>query len=563
MKSTVLRIVIWVFVLVCVNIISSRFFVQWDLTSDQRFTLTEQSEKLLQGVDDVIFIQIFLDGEEFPAGFRRLRREVAQLMRQFHKLNPNIEYRFSDPLDGTPEQQASIIQEMMADGMPPVRLMVSDGASSKEQRIFPYAMISYGSRKAHVNLLESQAPGQPQEVILNNSAALLEYKFANSIQHLLAYSKPNVLFLQGHGELTKQQSAALEQELRRFYNTAHASLDSLVAISPEIDVLLVADPRGAFSERDKFLIDQYLMNGGNIMWLVDALDVNLDSIAKYPNYIPQQRDLGLDYLWSRQGFRPNADLILDLECTRIPLQVGQVGGQPDMQLFPWFYHPLVHGMPDHPISSQLDRINLKFAGTVDTLKTKGTLRKTALMQTSPYTRIQRYPMRLSFDMAHKQPDASKFDQGMQTTAWLIEGEFVSAYENRVPADLQETMKKLGNEFKSRSSDAKVLVITDGDISKSLYNSRTREFTAMGFNKWENFVFGGNRDFIINAIDYMVDERGIMESRKKEMKLRLLDPVKSNEEKLKWQLINILLPLSLFLLLSWGFHVYRRRKYTVR
>jgi len=563
MKAVIIRIGIWVLALICLNIIASRYFVQWDLTSDQRFTLTQQSEDLLSEVEDVIFIQVYLEGEDFPAGFRRLRREVAQLLRQFHKLNPNIEYRFSDPLSGTPEQQASIIKEMIADGMPPVRLMVSDGASSSEQRIFPYAMITYGSRQAHVNLLESQTPGQPQDVILNNSAALLEYKLSNSIQHLLTYSKPNVLFLQGHGELTKQQSSALEQELRRFYNTAHASLDSLVAISPEIDVLLVADPRTAYSDRDKFLIDQYLMNGGNIMWLVDVLDVNLDSIAKYPGYIPGQKDLGLDYLWSKQGFRPNADLILDLESTRIPLQVGQVGGQPDMQLFPWFYHPLVHGLPDHPISSQLDRINLKFAGTVDTLRTDGKVKKTALMQTSPYTRVQRYPMRLSFDMAHKQPDASKFDQGVQTTAWLMEGEFVSAYENRVPAPLRETMKQLGNEFRSRSSDSKVLIVTDGDISRSLYNSRTREFTALGYNKWENFVFGGNRDFIINAIDYMVDERGIMESRKKEMKLRLLDPVRSTNKKLKWQLINILLPLSLFLLLSWGFHIYRRRKYTVR
>ncbi len=561
--SLYIRILLVAMILIMVNVLSSYFFGSIDLTSDKRFTLTEKTKEIVPEIKDFMSIRIFLEGEDFPAGFRRLRTEVEQFMKQLRKINPNVHYQFVDPTSGTDEERAGRLSEMQKDGLDPVRLMVSDGASSSEKLIFPYAQINYGERTSVINLLESQTPGQDQEVILNNSAALLEYKFASTINHLLKYAKDNIAFLAGHGELEQAQTAALEKDLRRHYNTARMVLDSLIQIDPEIAALVVAKPKSAFSERDKFLIDQYVMNGGSILWLIDRTDVNLDSIGKYGVYVPTEYDLNLDDLWFKWGFRPNADLVLDIECTRIPLQVGQIGGKPDYKLFPWFYHPLLGARSDHPVANNLDRINLLFAGSIDTVRTGTDLKKTPLLKSSDYARIQRSPMRLGFDMAHQQPDPSKFTRSEITIAWLIEGEFPSLYKNRVPQAFQATLNELGSPYRERSSKAKQIIVSDGDIAKNLYRSDARQYSALGFNKFENFVFGGNRDFVINAIDYLIDDSGVMDSRKKELKLRILDGVKADNEAVKWQLINIVLPLLGFLLFALGNHWWRKKKYTVK
>ena len=561
-NSRIIRIILLAGIVILINVVSKFLFTSVDLTADKRFTMTEKTKELIPQVKENMTVKIFLEGENFPAGFRRLRSQVEQFMKQLRKLNPKIQYEFLDPLSGTLEEQQGRVIEMQKDGIDPVRLTVSDGASSSEQRTFPYAQILYGSRVVSVNLLESQSPGQPQEIILNNSAALLEYKLTNSIQHLIKKSKPNLVFIEGHGELALQQTAALERELRKFYDTGHMRLDSIVNISSEIDAVIVAKPKKAFSERDKFLIDQYVMNGGNMLWMVDRLDASLDSISRHGVYVPSEYELNLDDLWFKWGFRPNADLVLDIESTRIPLQVGQMGGKPKYELFPWFYHPLVGPRTKHPIGINLDRVNLMFAGSIDTVRTALPVKKTALLLSSPYTRIQRSPMRLGFDMAHDKPDPDKFPRANVPMAWLLEGQFSSLYKNRVPQSFLDALNKMDLNYKEASSGSKIVVVSDGDIAKNLFRADSRQFSAIGFNKYENRVVGGNRDFVINAIDYLVDENGIMESRNKELKLRILDSVRTDKEKGKWQFINIALPLLIFLLLGILNHFWRKKKYTV-
>ena len=271
-------------------------------------------------------------------------------------------------------------------------------------------------------------------------------------------------------------------------------------------------------------------------------------------------NLGLDPLLFNLGARINPNLVLDLQSTRIPMVVGMQGDKPQTELFPWYYHPLISTTSDHPITKGLDRIQLEFPGSVDTIRTASPVRKTILLQSSQYSRIQLTPVRLSFDILREEPDPKLFNKGPQNFAVMLEGKFESLYKNQLSEGQMDVLKKAGLPYKPSGDSAKVLVVTDGDIIKNLVNSTSGEIAPLGFNKYENTSFTGNRDFLLNAVEYMLDESGVLEARSKDIKLRLLNAVKAKEEQTKWQLINILGPLGMVFLLGLIYQFLRKRKY---
>lgn len=546
-------------IIVLVYIASQWVYTSFDATEERRYTLAPATRELLKDLDDRIYIKVLLAGR-FPAGFKRLQESTEDMLRRFSQVSPQIEYNFENPNEGTAEEVNARHQQLSKEGLVPTKLRISDAAGASAQYIFPYAVINYGTRSIPVNLLQDDIPGADKEVILNNSISLLEYKLADGIQKIKRQTREIVAFTEGQGELTRLQTASFEKDLSNAYAVNRINLDSIVQIPKDIRALIIAKPTEEFSEAHLFMLDQYIMNGGHVLFLIDPLVVSLDSINQNKYYIPMPYNLGLDPLLFNLGARVNPNLVLDLQSTRIPMVVGMQGDKPQTELFPWYYHPLISTTSDHPITKGLDRIQLEFPGSVDTIRTASPVRKTILLQSSQYSRIQLTPVRLSFDILREEPDPKLFNKGPQNFAVMLEGTFESMYKNRLSEGQMDVLKKAGLPYKPSGDSAKVLVVTDGDIIKNLVNSTSGEIAPLGFNKYENTSFTGNRDFLLNAVEYMLDESGVLEARSKDIKLRLLNAVKAKEEQTKWQLINILGPLGLIFLLGLIYQFLRKRKF---
>ena len=547
-------------ILVFVNILGNYFYNHIDLTEDKRFTLTQPTKKLLSELDEVVYVKVLLDGK-FPAGFKRLKSAVREMLEDFRGESPYIEYDFENPSLGTVDEINKRREEFAKDGINPTNLRVKDVDGTNELIIYPWAVFHYKGRMIPINMLESEIIGMSSEEVLNNSIGLLEYKFANAIQKLQIVRKPAIVFTKGHGELAAEQTADLVTTLLPYYNFGPLFLDSTYQINPEIGLVIVAKPRAPFSERDKFLLDQYVMNGGKVMWLIDKLGVSLDSLRGRADFGPSPQNLQLEDQLFKYGVRIQPNLVLDFECTRIPLISGQLGSGNQYDLFPWYYHPLVAPVSDHPVVKSLDRLNLFFPSTIDTIRTKTAVKKTILLSSSERTLVKIPPVaRVNFEMSRYDADPAKFIKGPQPFAVLLEGEFPSLFENRVSEGMMDGLRQNNQEYKSKSVDTKMLVVSDGDIIKNYYDAKTENVSPLGFNPFERHVFGANKDFLINAIEYLLDDKGVIEARTKDVKLRLLDMAKASQEGTKWRLINIALPLLFLFLFGFLFNYFRKKRF---
>jgi len=559
--NIIVQLVLIITGLIIINIISHRYYSHIDLTEDQRFSLTAPTENLLADVDDPIFIRILLDGE-FPAGFKRLRQSTKDMLDQYRSIAPKIIYEFQNPSPkgATNEELNNIKLELSKDGIQPTTLRYGEGDALTNRQIYPYAIFSLGQKQVVVNLLEEQVMGIPEEVILNQSVSLLEYKFSNAIQKLTLKERSNIVFTEGHGELDRQQTAVLENSLKEYYNTGRVNLDSIYQLNSDINVLVVAKPRTNFNQRAKFLIDQYIMNGGSVLWLIDYLDVNVDSIGRNDIYVPPTMNLDLDDLWFNYGFRVQPNLVLDLQATQIPQVIGMSGGEPQFNMIKWPYHMLALPLSQHPIVKNLDRINLFFPSSIDTIQTKTAIKKEILLQSSDYTRYQLTPVRLNFQILQQDFKAELFNKPPQTVALLVEGAFESTYQNRITADMEAMLRQIEAPYKDKGIMAKQIIISDGDIINNVINVKEQKIFPLGYNKWEKRTYKGNEHFVLNAIEYLVNSENILAARAKEVRLRMIDRVKARNEKNKWRLINLALPLVLLLLFGLGYRSYRKFKY---
>lgn len=546
-------------ILVLLNVISRGVYTFLDLTEDKRYTLTDSTLKLLDDVEQIIYLDVLLGGD-LPSGYTRLQNRTREVINQLRDANPLIEFRFRDPSKGTVEEVNSLRKNLAEDGIFPSNLIVMEDDQKVEKLIYPYALMQLGSKSISINLMEGQIKGENQEVWLNRSANNLEYKFASAIEKLFKQDIPNILFTIGNDELLESQTATLEQGLENTMNTGRINLDSIYHIGQEADVLIVARPKKKISLRNQFLIDQYIMNGGKVIWLVETLDVNLDSINRNTVYIPRPLDLGLDDLFFKYGVRMKQDLVLDMVNTKIPQVIGQVGNKPQQQLFNWVYYPLLAPSEDHPIVNNTDRVFSRFSGSIELLETKLPLKSSVLLSTSEYSRFQLYPMRLSFEIIKLPQEAKDYNKPNIPTAVIVEGEFESFFKNRVSEGMSEMLDRIDMEFAEQSPKTAQVFIADADIIKNMYDPNSNKISPLGFNKWEGMVYNGNSEFIINAIDYLTDEYGLMEARSKNLQLRMLDQVELRDNTLKWQLINIAGPILLVFLFGFGFNFYRKRKY---
>jgi ABC-2 type transport system permease protein len=548
-------------IMLFINILASFFYTHFDLTEEKRFTLTRPTKALLKAQNDRIYVKVLLEGD-FPAGFKRLQTATREMLDDFRSESSYIDYEFEDPNKGTVEEINERRKNLAQEGVIPVNLRVREEGESSQKVVYPVAIFHFGARKIPVKLLENESANLNPDAVINNSVSLLEYKFANAIKKLKTPTRPAILFTRGHGELTEMQTGDLERSLRQFYDTDHILLDSMVQLKKEnCEVLIIAKPRTAFTEKDKFKIDQYIMDGGKALWLIDRMGVNLDSLQKTGRYVPNDYPLNIEDQLFKYGVRIQPDLVVDIQCTKIPLRVGQVGNAPQYELFAWPYHLAVSPSVNHPIVKNLDRVMLDFCSSIDTIRTKTPIKKTIVLQSSKYSRLQFSPADLNFEIVKYDLDPAKFDKGRQTVGVVLEGIFASNYENRVSEEMNAGMAQMGLTFKNQSVPTRMMVISDGDVAANFVkNAAKKESLPLGFNRYENSTYS-NKDLLLNSIEYLIEADGVIEARTKEVKLRLLDDIKAQKEKTIWQLVNIIVPLLFLGLFGWGFRWWRRKKYT--
>lgn len=548
---TVVMIVIG---LVLINILAERWNPKWDFTDDQRFTLSSTTHDLVQAISQPVMITVYLTGD-LPAIFTRLEKNTANLLNQFNRQNPNISIRFDNPSVGSMEDINRQREEFIQNGLVPVRLSIKE--ESTEKLIFPYALVQFGMKRVYVNLLESERAGVPNDQSIARSTALLEYKFTSALMRLFQERKKNVVFTAGHGELNPAETADWERSLRSYFNTSRVNLDSIVAIPEQIDVLVIAKPTEPFSEKDKFKIDQYLMQGGNLMFLIDRMQVSEDSLRHQGYYVSTPYNLNLDDLLFKYGIRIQSNLILSMENTRRPMIVGQMGGQNQYELFPWYYYLAAIPSDQSPISNGLDRIQLKYASVIEPLETS--TRKTPLLSAGTYARYQFNPVEIALDIVRYEPDLSAFNHSNLTMAYLVEGEFESLYQNRVTTGMQEGLDELGLTFKAKSEPTRILVVSDGDIARNGFDPQRRQPQPLGFDPYENYTFD-NKAFLDNAVEYLTGMQTILPLRAKKLELRLLNQQEVDKHRTWIQAINAIYPIVLIMLFSFGWRFWRKKKY---
>lgn len=559
-------IVIFINILANARIGNTSLYGSLDLTEEGKFTLTKNTRQILDSLDKVIFVKVLLDGE-FPAGFKRLQRETRELLEDFKARSPLVEYVFSDPNAGSIDEINERRKQLKDDyGMNPVQFNVGTKSGTSRQLIYPYAIISMGERDLTINLLENEIPGVLPDETINTSVALLEYKFANAIQKLMQSpaEKPAILFTAGHGELSELETADLENDLRQYYNTGRVVLDSVPVLPDQVEVLVVAKPHDTFSDKDKFKIDQYIMGGGKVLWLIDRIGVDLDSLSGRREFYPKPNDLALDDQLFKYGIRMKDELVLDMQCSVIPLTSGSLGNAPKLDYFPYPYHLVVSPRVDHPIVKGLGMVNLLYPSPIDTENSPPPgVDRTVLLTSSDKTLFQLLPVGLDFNFQRYGLDETKFDKPPQPLAVLLEGEFPSFFANRVEESFLEVYKKIGAQFREKSDPTRMILVADGDVARNPVDWREGRFGKLGFNRFEfegkGYLFA-NKDFLINAIEYLINSHGVIEARSKEVKLRLLDTSAAERNAGLWRLVNIGLPLVLLGLFGVLYNYIRRRRF---
>lgn len=563
--DTLIQPLLTILILVAISVLGNFIFTKFDLTDDDRFTLTDPSINILKNVDDVLDITILLEGD-LPANYARLQQSIKEMLDDFRSYSSYIEYSFENPTEGAIDEVQKNVEALGKQGINPISIQIPGVDSREVKYIYPYALINYKGDSRRVNLLEPFQPQVQDAAIINKSVNLLEYKLINAISKIETSYRKIITYTIGHDELSPLQFADLRNTLKDYYTVGGLNLDSLVVIDQQVDLLIVPKPRAAFTEKELFKIDQYVMNGGKILWALDVMDMSLDSIARYGGapYIASELPAaeGISNLLFKYGIRIRpSNFIFDAETTRIPLQTGVQGNTPKFDLFNWWYHPMMSPKSEHPIVKGLDRVNLFFPTVIDTaIGVRTLLKKEVLLSSSPNSKERPNTHRFSFDEVNVDPVKLEYNDGNKPVAVLLEGVFPSAYRNRVSTAMSNTLREIGAEFKDASVPTKMIVITDGDVMKNLVDARSKQYSPLGFNKYENYTFA-NKDFMINCIEYLLDEKGVLESRSKEIKLRLLNKVEAQKNKRFWQMLNLGVPLLFLLLFGLLFTFLRRRRYT--
>jgi len=548
------------FALLLLNLIAQKFFFRVDLTQEKRYTMSAATKQLLTDLKQPVTVTVYLAGD-FPPAFRRLEQGVRETLNEMQIYGgANLNFVFIDPsAAGTEAARNAFYQTLFKQGLKPTNLGANEQGKRVEKIIFPWAVVQAGAQRRNVLLLRGSQVVAPEQR-LNQSIEGLEYELASAVRQVAPPGgrRRRIGFVVGHGELGEVSGglglADMLTAWQQNYDVFRVNLAQVPDLRGVLDAVVVAKPTGPYSELEKYRLDQYITHGGRALFFVDALRVDLDSVSRNGAALATPYNLNLDDLFFRYGLRLNPNLLLDLNCGQIPLVTGTSGDKPKIEPLPWQLYPLVNRFSPNSITRNLDAVYLKFTGNIDTVKATG-IRKTALMTTSRYTRVLPAPVPINFNDARLEPNPKLYQKSFQPVGYLLEGKFRSLFANRaVPGTTRYEPDQNPN-----AQPSKLLVISDGDFVRNDVDAKTKRPLRLGYDRLAQTEFA-NRELVLNATDYLLDETGLIAVRGKQITLRPLDKVQLAEGRRGWQVLNLGLPLVLLAAFGAARAWRRKRRY---
>lgn len=568
-KSHILQLVLGLVIIIFLNVIGYFFFARIDLTQEKRYTLSESSKKLMSNLEDIVFIRCYLEGD-IPSEYKKLRNETKEMLDQFRAYNPDIEYEFVDP-NGfeNAKDKNEFYQRLFEKGFSPLLTTSTNNNSQVQQYIFPYLEITYKGRTTIVPLISSKN-GFSSDGIVNASIENLEYNLYTAIRSVATQQRGKVAFLYGHGEWQVENIWDFISSLNEYYTVDSISINeklnaltervydsvnpNLVKIKNKFDCLVIAKPTSIFSYKDLYLIDQYIMHGGKVLWLVDPLLVSMDSLQTQANTFAISNFTGVDDILFRYGVKLNTNLVTDMQCAKIPIVTGQYqNNTPQMTYYPWNFFPEISPNANHIISDKISPVKMEFASSIDT--TNSPAKKTVLLSSSNRTRVLNSPVNVSLQMLKQKQDASLFNSGAKDVAILLEGEFSSAFKNRLTPEMELNSQMAYKDF---SDTTAMIVIADGDVVRNDFMNG--QLLPLGYDKYTRKMYG-NKEFLVNCVNYLCGDEDLIPLRSREVIMRNLDLAKVEREKTAWQIVNVALPIVIIVLFGVLLAVLRKRTFT--
>lgn len=549
------QLLIIIGVLVAVNFAGNYFFKRFDLTHDKRYTLSDTSLNIIKDVKEPLYIDVFLEGD-FPGEFKRLQNETRQLLEEFHAYNPNIIFQFVNPLEKK-EEREKVMRQFYERGLTPISVTVEDKGKQSQEMVYPWAIATYGSKSTKIALLKNMMGASTAEKVVS-SVQHLEYAVADALNKITRQKQKKIAVIKGNGEMHDLLMADFLKSIRESYFIGPVTLDS-VAKNPlgtlkhlqQYDLAIIAKPTEKFTEDEKEVLDQYIVNGGKTLWMVDAVQIEMDSLYNATgSTLAVPRDLNLNDMFFKYGFRINPDLVKDEMATPIKLATGQQGSQTQYQEYFWKLAPFVYPESQNPIVKNMSGIRFDFASPIDTLKNG--IKKTVLLRSSQYSRKIGTPGEVKLDMvAEKTSPKDYIGKGYMPLSILLEGSFKSMYENRV-------LPFADPSFKTTGKSGKMIVVSDGDIVKNQLDKDYQPL-ELGYDKWTNNLYD-NKGFLMNCVNYLLDDKGLINIRSKDVDLPLLDKQKLYDNYTLAQFITVGLPLILLGVFGLLFTWLRKRRY---
>jgi ABC-2 type transport system permease protein len=539
--------------------LSSKIFFRLDFTSEKRYTLSPKTKEVLRSLDELVNVKIYLSGD-MPVGFKKLRNSIQETLDEFKiYAGDNIQYEFINPLENSdPKVKQRIFNELYQKGLKPTNIQVKEKEGGKTEKIlFPGAIILYNGTEVPVNFLKNSV-GLTAEENLNNTIQNIEYELVKTIYNLTNKKIDKIAFLEGHGELNELETGDITRELANYFQVDRGKISDNPSVLNAYKAIVIAKPTQPFPEKDKLVIDQYIMNGGKVIWFLDGVNVNIDSLANGAT-LGLVNSINLDDQLFTYGVRVNPNLVMDIQCNILPVQAGMNGNQPKWVPAPWMYYPLISPLVQHPVTRDLNLVFARFASTIDTIGSNALIKKTALLKTSEGTKLVNAPLYISLSEVKQNPKKEEFNKSNLPIAFLLEGQFKSVFRNR---NANKIMPGWNTKIVNLSVPNKMIVVADGDMIANDVRMTPKGpmLTALGYDKYTQQTFG-NKDFIVNAVSYLTDENGLLSLRSKEYQLRLLNKKRITEERFKWQFINTLLPILIVIIFGIIYNQRRKSKYT--
>jgi ABC-2 type transport system permease protein len=556
-NKNIARLIISILIIILITFISSFFIIRIDLTAGKRFTISPVTKKILKSLDDVVYVKVYLDGD-LNIPFKKMQRDIRETLNEFKiYAGKNLEYEFVNPMAEKDEKiRNDVFNELYSKGLRPTNILSTDKeGGTSEKMIFPGAIVVYQGIELPVNLLKNN-PGLDAEENIHHSIQSIEYELISTIRSLTSKVTQKIAFIEGHGELDEFQTGDITKELASYFQVDRGQINGEPGILDEYKAIIIAKPAKPFTEADKFVIDQYIMNGGKVLWFIDEVSVNMDSLID-GSTLALISNLNIEDLLFRYGVRINPDLIKDIQCNIIMVNRALAGNPANFMPVPWLYYPLITAPSTHPVTRNLNLIKTEFVSSMDTIGARQNLKKTVLLRSSQYSMTANVPRMISLQEITENPDEGQFTSPNIPVAILVEGIFESAFQNR---NIQDFSK--GNtSFKKSSEPNKMLIVSDGDMIRNdiRHTPKGTMILPLGLDKYTQQYFG-NKDFIVNAVNYLTDQEGLIQLRTKDFKLRLLDRTKIREERLKWQIINAILPVLLVIVIGIIYNYSRRRRF---